>query len=220
MGQAKKRRDKGEMPYQQPQPPVPVGWPAKVDHQRAVAGFFRHAQGAPPTTPKAPFSRRVTDLCKRISPASPEVLPFTAMPENYQPGMCHVNVLHHVKRHGGQQVWGWMIWEAAAFAEAEFHSVWQSAPDAPLVDLTPRIDGEAEILFLPDPVTKIITVGKFEHGVSNRTDMPDCPYTAQRAPYPTPTFPMDYTLDPEMVAEMKRLGFKTLSQSIGLAAFD
>lgn len=220
MGQAKKRRDKGEMPYQQPQGPVPVGWPAKVDLQRAMAGFFRNAQITPPTTPKVPISARVHALCKRISPAKAELLPFTAMPENYKAGLCHVNVLHHVKQHGGQQVCGWMIWEGSKFVEAEFHSVWQSAPGAALLDITPRIDSEVEVLFLPDAVTKLVMVGTREHGVSNRTDMPDCPYTAAKAPYATPTYPVDFSLDPTMIAEMRRLGFKKFSQAIGLAAFD
>ncbi len=220
MGQAKKRRDKGEMPYQQAQPPVPVGWPAKVDTQKAMASFFRTAQGVAPTTPKVPVSTKVDALCKRLSPAASELLPFTAMAESYKAGFCHVNVLHHVKQNGGQQVCGWMIWEGSKFVEAEFHSVWQSAPDAPLVDITPRIDGEVEVLFLPDAATKLVMVGTTEHGICNRTDISDCPYTAAKAPYSTPTYPVDYNLDPALIGEMRRLGFKTLSQAIGLVAFD
>lgn len=204
------------MPYQQPSP---KGWPSSANLQAATRAFLRHAQPAP-TTPTLPLSGRVDALCKRISASQPELLVFTATPENYKAGFCHANVLHHVKHHGGNQVCGWMIWEGASFVEAEFHSVWQNGEDGELLDITPRVDGESEVLFLPDSVTRLTRVGDIDYGVANRTDIIECPYTAVRQPYPTPSYPMDYSLDAEMIAEMRRLGFSKLSQAIGLAAFD
>lgn len=65
--------------------------------------------------------------------------------------MCHVNVMLQCGREGGELRAGWVIWEhpSADFAEAVFHSVWQK--DSTLHDITPRDDGEAQVLFLPDP---------------------------------------------------------------------
>ncbi|WP_165190538.1 hypothetical protein [Caulobacter soli] len=204
------------MPYQQPQP---KGWPSRVDKGRALAAFVRCSQSAP-TTPKHPLSERVEDFCGRLSSSPPVLLQLTETTENYKAGFCHANVLHQVKHHGGHQVYGWMIWEGTNFVEAEFHSVWQSGENSELLDITPRIDGEFEVLFLPDPTTRLTRVGEVDYGIANRTDIPECPYTAARQPYPTPTYPMDYSLDREMIVEMRRLGFSKLSQAIGLDAFD
>lgn len=115
-------------------------------------------------------------------------LPFTDL--GYEPQECHLNVRCHVKTHGGSVVNGWMIWdyEPFTFAEAEFHCVWRS-PAGLLVDLTPKVDGESEILFLPDPKT-MLRPGKTPGSVlcpCNRTTMPHAQYVWQGSPEKTST---------------------------------
>jgi len=112
-------------------------------------------------------------------------LPYTDVGAGYIAGNCHTNVLHRVREHGGERLNGWMIWEAPGlFAEGEFHCVWRS-PDGDLVDVTPRRDGEARILFLPDPATRL-TRGP-NGGIiqpANRTTMPHMPFAIFGRPYP------------------------------------
>jgi len=51
---------------------------------------------------------------------------------------------------GGQQVNGWAIWQwANVLVEAEAHSVWRS-PEGELIDITPHVNGESQVLFLHD----------------------------------------------------------------------
>jgi hypothetical protein len=90
-------------------------------------------------------------------------LPYTDL--GYREGQCHVNVLHRVRMHGGKRLNGWIIWECMMFAEAEFHCVWQTS--GALIDITPRRDGEEQILFLPDPATRLT---KGERGIMQPTN--------------------------------------------------
>lgn len=63
---------------------------------------------------------------------------------------CFNNVSTKVARDGGSLVYGWAIWEwPRVFIEAEHHAVWEK--DGELLDITPHINGEPKILFLPDP---------------------------------------------------------------------
>jgi hypothetical protein len=66
---------------------------------------------------------------------------------------AHFNVREHTKREGcGSIQYGWVIWEQPnVLLEAEFHSVWK-APNGELIDITPQMDGEKQVLFLADPV--------------------------------------------------------------------
>jgi hypothetical protein len=61
------------------------------------------------------------------------------------------SVLDHATQKGGAIQYGWIIWEELSnnFLEAEFHAVWVSS-SRELIDITPKIDNEATILFLPD----------------------------------------------------------------------
>jgi hypothetical protein len=64
---------------------------------------------------------------------------------------CFANAAAHAAAHGGQVVYGWALWEwPTVMVEGEFHAVWRS-PGGDLVDVSPREDGEARVLFLPDP---------------------------------------------------------------------
>jgi hypothetical protein len=54
--------------------------------------------------------------------------------------------------HGGEIEYGWAIWEwPTVLIEAEFHAIWR-APDGRPVDVTPRVDDERIIAFVPDPI--------------------------------------------------------------------
>lgn len=64
---------------------------------------------------------------------------------------CHINCIKQQQLHGGTVQFGWVIWQDSVkrFTEAEFHSVWMG-DDGKFTDITPRIDGEKRIMFIPD----------------------------------------------------------------------
>lgn len=97
--------------------------------------------------------KEITDEIKRFcEEVTPGEQPFF-VPVRPESGAvtseCHPNVERHVKAQGGEAVYGWIIWQSPAVLHAEFHCNWRS-PDGKLIDITPKADGEAEILFLPD----------------------------------------------------------------------
>ena len=93
----------------------------------------------------------IRKFCKDISNGTPEYLEYTDTKYGYEATHCHDNVRHYVKHHGGEVVYGWIIWCNTKFKlEAEHHAVWKS-PSGKLYDITPRVDGEEKVLFLPDP---------------------------------------------------------------------
>lgn len=101
------------------------------------------------TTPTR-ITDKIMELCRGIVPdiepiyVSVEVAEWSLMNE------CFPNVQRMVREQGGQQVNGWAIWQCAnIFAEAEAHSVWQS-PEGELIDITPHVNGESQVLFLRD----------------------------------------------------------------------
>jgi hypothetical protein len=136
------------------------------------------------TTHNMPLSDNVCDfITHKLSDVEPVLLPYTDCGAGYISGACHLNVAHRVKRHGGERVFGWMIWTGPMFTEGEFHSVWRS-PDGELMDITPRVDGEEFILFVPDPKTKVQARGVGAVLPSNRTTIPGAPYTMGGMPGP------------------------------------
>lgn len=63
---------------------------------------------------------------------------------------CFPIVAEQVVARGGQQIFGWALWELpGVFIEAEFHSVWKS-PEGDVVDIVPRSRPFTEIAFVPD----------------------------------------------------------------------
>lgn len=137
------------------------------------------------STPQRPLNRRVRKHCASISTITPVFLPYVDYGLAHKE--CHLNVRYQVKQHGGKVVNGWMIWDGDFFTEAEFHCVWRS-PDGHLEDITPRVDGETEILFLPDYGTKLVRGPN--GGVMcpcNRTTIPGHPYVWSGAPHPRST---------------------------------
>jgi len=102
------------------------------------------------TTTPPTISDAVLTFCGEITSA--------AMPEYIQVepdhtgihGECFSNVRDRVKSEGGSIVYGWTIWEwPGVLLEAEFHSIWEDR-DGARIDVTPKPDGERQILFLPD----------------------------------------------------------------------
>lgn len=81
---------------------------------------------------------------------TPIWLPFAFTSTDYKVRYCLSNCEAESRRTGSQMVFGWMIWEARAqdFIEAEFHSVIRRG--GYLWDVTPRLDGEKLVLFVPD----------------------------------------------------------------------
>jgi hypothetical protein len=110
------------------------------------------------TTPKA-LNSAIVDLCREISPdTEPRFLPV--MPDPIaEPSECFNNVMARVSKDGGNLVYGWLVWEwPNVFIEAEHHAVWES--NGMLVDITPHVNGENKILFLPDPKRTYDFVGQ------------------------------------------------------------
>mgnify|MGYP001632437029 CR=1 FL=1 len=101
------------------------------------------------TTPSV-ITEEIKHLCGTIQPSTipffVEVYPFQGMQINE----CFPNVKSVVEKLGGTTINGWAIWQwANIMVEAEAHAIWQ-APDGKFVDITPHINNETCILFLPD----------------------------------------------------------------------
>jgi hypothetical protein len=80
-------------------------------------------------------------------------LPLTR-PRGFTPEVqnCHLNVWVASRAEGGAPQHGWILAQDVRhnFAEAIFHTVWRRSTGA-LVDVTPRLDNEKRVLFIPDP---------------------------------------------------------------------
>src|SRR4051812_23813353 len=100
------------------------------------------------TTPVS-ITPAVVDLCRKIRTGTmPVFVPVSAV-AGYPPNECYVNVDQHVRLHGGEVAYGWMIWESSGvIVEGVFHAVWKNGDE--LIDVTPKDDGEKQILFLRD----------------------------------------------------------------------
>lgn len=98
-----------------------------------------------PTT----IDETVLAFCASISNNLPEMIPVRPVRgalENH----CFGSVRQHVKGNGGKLVMGWAIWlHPGVFIDAEHHGVWED-DQGDLIDVTPKEDGEKEILFLRD----------------------------------------------------------------------
>lgn len=100
------------------------------------------------TTPKA-ITDEVLSFCKSIRSDTTPCL-VTVQPDEYAVvNRCHTNVPAYIKEHTGSEAYGWTIWEARYWLEAECHCNWVD-PTGTMIDITPKDDGESQILFLPD----------------------------------------------------------------------
>lgn len=105
------------------------------------------------TTPKA-ITEKILELCKTLDDSQiPVYVPFTNVSGATRDG-CFINVVEQVEKNGGLIQYGWAIWEHPnVLIEALFHACWIDTAGK-LVDITPKQDGEKQILFLPDTKRK------------------------------------------------------------------
>ncbi|HEX4145277.1 MAG TPA: hypothetical protein VHY91_17350 [Pirellulales bacterium] len=106
------------------------------------------------TTP-AEITDQIKAFCRILNADDePSFVPVVPV-RNARVDDCYFNVGIAEKAGGGEPLHGWTIWifqndEEPLFLDAEHHSVWRK-PDRKLVDVSPRPDGETQILFHPDP---------------------------------------------------------------------
>jgi hypothetical protein len=102
------------------------------------------------TTPAA-ISDAIIAFAAELSPKhQPQYVEVRREPYA-KPLNCFGAVGEKVRRDGGDQVNGWIIWEhPRAFLNAEFHAVWRS-PNNDLICVAHHLDGEKRILFVPEP---------------------------------------------------------------------
>ena len=109
--------------------------------------------------PNAPRSRidtpasiapHVAKFCRSVNPNAEPVYIAHEADANIIVNECFPDVAAKIDRDGGAAVIGWQVWEFPnVFIEAEFHCVWAS-PAGHCVDVTPKPEPLARILFLPD----------------------------------------------------------------------
>lgn len=99
------------------------------------------------------ISEEIERFCEEVAPGQKPVYVPVKPEQNSEVSRCHVNVEHHVKALGGTPVYGWIIWQSPALLHAEFHCTWLSS-NGKIFDITPKADGETQILFLPDQIVK------------------------------------------------------------------
>lgn len=93
-----------------------------------------------------------SSICAHSAPVIVECSPAHGTAENE----CFELVGRKVQELGGNQVFGWAVWEKpGVFIEAEFHSVWQQ-PNGIYLDINPRNPAFniKTILFVPDEKIK------------------------------------------------------------------
>ena len=100
------------------------------------------------TTPKT-ISDHITAFCKEIDPTEEPLYVSLQFVSEAKINFCYPNVRSYIALNAGGIQHGWIIWESLDVLEAEFHAVWVS-PVGEFIDITPKADGENEILFLPD----------------------------------------------------------------------
>ncbi|WP_345885208.1 hypothetical protein [Shewanella algae] len=92
----------------------------------------------------------VVQFCKMLS-AIPPCMVKVSVVKSSEEMDCFNIVEQHVKSHGGEQLFGWAVWEwPKVMIEGEFHSVWKS-PEGEIIDLTPRPIEIEKSLFVHDP---------------------------------------------------------------------
>jgi hypothetical protein len=103
-----------------------------------------------PVTPAeiAPALRAlIEELVPGGQPVYVDVQPLEGAPANE----CFPLVEEMARRHGGELLVGWSLWEfPTLFVEAEFHGVWRMA-DGRLMDPAPKQESTQRVLFLHDP---------------------------------------------------------------------
>ncbi len=155
-----------------------------------------------PTTPSS-LNDNILKFCKEIdsttNPVFVEVVPTKDSIYNE----CYGNVALHIKRNGGEVQYGWIIWEIPnIYLEGEFHAVWIN-DERKYVDITPRKDGEKNILFLKDSKRKFTG----EELVDNiRKPLIDNDFTRQLVKISKENFEINNQRYKEKKAKFEKLG--------------
>ena len=103
----------------------------------------------PETTPPR-ISEQIIVFCGEIDSSNESVHVPVRPSVGADFNECFRNVANHIADHAGEIQYGWIIWEKPnLWLNAEFHAVWVS-PTGEFIDVTPKVDGEGSILFLPD----------------------------------------------------------------------
>jgi len=97
------------------------------------------------------ITANVRGLCRKIGNVGEPLFVRVSAPPEGRLDDCFEDVRRQIEKYGGTVQHGWTIWEwPGIFIEAEFHAVWCDK-DGTLLDVTPKRDGEEQILFVPDP---------------------------------------------------------------------
>lgn len=99
------------------------------------------------------ISNDVLEFCKQINSDSNPRFIDVRNEEFGKEGECFENVKNFIKKYGGKELIGWAIWEIPqVMLEAEFHCAVKMKDK--IIDVTPRINNEKQIVFIPDPQKK------------------------------------------------------------------
>ena len=102
------------------------------------------------TTPTKMFSQ-LAIIRERLALIAAPIFISVHPRTDSQPDECIQDVTQQVNDHGGEIVYGWIIWLwPRVMAEAQFHAVWRD-PAGDLLDVSYKQDAETRILFITDP---------------------------------------------------------------------
>ncbi|AXO73559.1 TPA: hypothetical protein ACNINJ_004689 [Klebsiella pneumoniae] len=118
----------------------------------ALPGFGGVFRKNEPTTPSV-MSNNVSVITKKINPKGDiKAKYFTyTNPVTFSPyeQECYYNVARMIREHGGEAIYGWVLWESDIMIEGEAHCLYKDL-SGNVFDITPRVSGEEKILFIED----------------------------------------------------------------------
>lgn len=123
--------------------------PAKHDASKFLSELmidgFRVTDLLPPVRPRS--EQEKLDWFAGVSPYEPMLLPDDNchMPAR----QCFVNVNAYAAEHKLTPIVGWIVWDSH-YLEMESHAVCWDEQNDTYVDVTKRVDGEKEVLFIRD----------------------------------------------------------------------
>ena len=120
----------------------------RVNRRTSMNSSYSRDSGTWETT-RADVTPEIRTFVLGLGATDPVLVPVVPTAGS-APGWCYRNVARAVAGEGGEPVHGWAFWACDLHATAEYHVVWRRA-DGELVDVTPKNDGEKQILFAADP---------------------------------------------------------------------
>lgn len=124
----------------------------KGDTMDALPGFGGGFRMNEPTTPSI-MSNNISKIIKKINPKGEikskyftYTKPSTFLPYEQE---CYYNVARMIREHGGEAIYGWVLWESDIMIEGEAHCLYKDQ-SGNVFDITPRVSGEEKILFIED----------------------------------------------------------------------